>query len=290
LPDRSPDAPQTSRRQAAGHLRRPVHILVMVAVATVLAVGGLAAHPDTAEAARQKVVIVVGPTGSMTSSFKRAANDVAYKAKSLGANVIKVYSPYATWSRVKNYAQGANLFVYLGHGNGWPSPYRPFQTRTKNGLGLNSAAGRGNYNHKYYGEDYVKSGINLARNSVVLLMRLCYASGNSEWGRSAPTKSVAKKRVDNYGAGFLRTGARIVLAETLGKAGYVLNGLFKTNRTMKEIFWSAPNAVRTYRIGPFAATRSPSWARAVMDPNPRIRGTYWRSIIGDLSMRASTWR
>ena len=32
-------------------------------------------------------------------------------------------------------SQGANLFIYLGHGNGWPSPYGPFERYTKDGLG-----------------------------------------------------------------------------------------------------------------------------------------------------------
>jgi hypothetical protein len=262
----------------------------MLSLASVLALGGMAVQPTMAEAATAKVVIVVGPTGSMTSYFKRTANDVAAAAKNYGASVTKIYSPYATWSAVKSKAKGANLFVYLGHGNGWPSPYKPFQTKTKNGLGLNSAAGKGNYNHKYFGESYVKNELRLADNSVVLLMRLCYASGNPEWGKSAPSKSVAKERVDNYGAGFLRTGARVVIAETLGKAGYILRGLFQSNKTMTEIFWSAPNAVKTYRIGPFATSRSPSWAKALMDPNPKIKGTYWRSIVGDLTMKAGAWR
>ncbi len=262
----------------------------MVALATTLAVGGLAVQPQVAEAATPKVVIVVGPTGSLTSSFKRAANEVAAKAKNLGAKVIKIYSPYATWAAVRNKAQGANLFVYLGHGNGWPSPYKPFQTRTKNGLGLNSSAGQGNNNHKYFGESYVKNYIKLAPNSVVLLMRLCYASGNSEWHKSAPKKSTAMARVDNYGSGFLRTGARVVFAEAVGKAYYLLNGLFKSNKTMIEIFWSSKSAVGKYRIGPFASTRSPGWAKAVMDPNPNYRIRYVRSIIGDLTMRAGAWR
>lgn len=270
--------------------RGPVQLVVMAALATALALGGMAVQPQLAQAAAPKVVIIVGPTGSQTSSYKRAANEVAEKARNLGANVVKIYSPYATWGAVKNKAQGANVLFYLGHGNGWPSPYKPFQTRTKNGMGLNATAGNGNNNHKHYGEDYIRSGLRLAANSVVVLMKTCYAAGNSEWGRSAPTKSVAKSRVDNYGAGFLRTGARAVFAEILGKANYILNGLFKTNRTMNEIFWSAPNAVKTYRMGPFASSRSPSWARAVMDPNPNIRGRYWRSVIGELSMRASDWR
>jgi hypothetical protein len=280
-----------SRPQPAQKPRsRFVQLTVMMVVATVLALGGLAVQPQVAEAARPKVVIVVGPTGSLTSSLKRAGNQVASRARDLGARVTKIYSPYATWGAVRNKAQGANLLVYLGHGNGWPSPYKPFQTRTKNGMGLNAAAGRGNNNHKYYGEGPIRNYIKLAKNSVVLLMRLCYASGNPEWGKKPPGKSVAKSRVDNYGAGFLRMGARAVFAEAVGGAGYLLNGLFRSNRTMLEIFWSAPQAVRSYRIGPFGATRSPSWARAVLDPNPRYKIRYVRSVIGDLSMRASAWR
>ena len=267
---------------------RPLRLLVMLSMAVALAMGGMATQPPVTQAAQKKVVLVVGPVGSMTAYYKRESNELAAWATNLGAKVVKVYSPNATWARVKSVAQGANLLVYMGHGNGWPSPYKPFQTRTKNGMGLNSAAGQGNNNTKYWGERYIAAGIHLASNAVVLLQHLCYASGNPEWGRSAPTKSVAKKRVDNYGAGFLRTGARVVLAETLGKAKYVLNGLWGSNKTMSEIFWSAPNRVGTYRIK-FSSERT-SWARAEMDPNPRIKGTYWRSIIGDLSMRASAWR
>ena len=47
----------------------------------------------------------------------------------------------------------------------------------------------------------------------MILNRLCYASGNSEWGSGYPTKATAIKRVDNFGAGFLRTDARAVFAE-----------------------------------------------------------------------------
>lgn len=268
--------------------RRSLHLLTMLAVAVAVAAGGMAVAPQAAEAAQKKVVIVVGPTGSLTSYFKHEANEVAAQAASYGAKVIKVYSPNATWGRVKSVVQGANLLVYLGHGNGWPSPYKPFQKQTKNGMGLNSSAGNGNYNHKYYGEAFIAADIRLATNSAVLLMRLCYASGNPEWGRSAPTKSVAMQRVDNFGAGFLRTGARVVLAETLGKARYALRGLWESDKTMAQIFWSAPNRVGTYKIQ-FRSERT-TWATALMDPNPKIKGTYWRSIIGDLSMTAGAWR
>lgn len=264
---------------------RALRVLGLAMLATSLAVGGLSFGPQPAEAAAKKVVIVVGPVGGNTASFKRSADAAASAARAQGANVTKVYSPNATWARVKAAAKGAHVFVYLGHGNGWPSPYRPFQTRTKNGLGLNSAAGRGNSNHKYFGERFVATELNLAKGAVVILMRLCYASGNSEPGKAAPSKSVAKERVDNYGAGFLKGGASVVFAEGLGSAKYIFQGLFKSNRTMAEIFWSAPHAVRKYRLS-FTGRRS----SGVAQMDPRKPSTYYRSVVGNLSLKASQWR
>jgi len=260
----------------------------MIGLAAALAAGGLAAGPHQTFAAGKKVVIVVGPVGSVTGYFKDTADTIAATAKSYGANVVKVYTPYATWDRVKSAASGANVLIYVGHGNGWPSPYKPFQTYTKDGMGLNAKYGgsSSNSNLKYWGERYV-AGLNLANNSVVILMRLCYASGNSEPGKANPTKDVAKSRVDNYGAGFLRSGARAVFAQGMGSAAYIFKGLYSTNKTIKDIFWSSPDATYSYRLS-FSANRSPSWAHGEMDPYRA--GRYYRSVIGDMSMTAGEWR
>ncbi|HET7677059.1 MAG TPA: hypothetical protein VFK38_04335 [Candidatus Limnocylindrales bacterium] len=259
----------------------------MVALlAALLAVGGLASQPMPVAAATAKVVIVVGPTGSQTAKYIDSARRLAAQARGYGAAVYEIYSPNATWSRVRSVAQGANLFIYLGHGNGWPSPYCCFQPYTKDGLGLNKVAGAGHSNVRYYGEYYLKNYIRLAPDSVVILNRLCYASGNSEWGTADPSLSTARKRVDNYGAGFLRTGARAVFAEAIASTSYVLYGLFRTSRSVSQIFWSAPNAKRTYASS-FSSVRTPG-KRALLDPTYRTK--YWRSVIGDLGMTASTWR
>jgi hypothetical protein len=121
---------------------------------------------------------------------------------------------------------------------------------------------------------------------VVILNRLCYASGDSEWGRANPTRAVAIQRVDNYGAGFWRANAKAVFAEGISSASYVLYGLFKTNKTMADIFWSAPSATRTYSFG-FPSVRSVG-ASVLMDPYAPSR--YYRSVVGVLSMTAATWR
>lgn len=116
-------APSVAQR-AASRLRRAVPVIA----ALVIAVTAIATTPTTpAQAAyAPRVVIVVGPTGGMTSDLLDKARSYAAQARAAyGASVTSVLAPHATWGRVVAAAQGANVFIYLGHGNGWPSPYGP---------------------------------------------------------------------------------------------------------------------------------------------------------------------
>ena len=202
---------QTDGAQRASTSRSVQLTIVAIAIAFAAVLG--ATNPQPAAAAGVKVVVIVGPVESNTANYIKNAKRYAAQARSYGATVVEIYSPNATWARVKAAAQGAKVVIYLGHGNGSPSPYGAFSKYTKDGFGLNASAGHGNSNRKYYGEYYIRTGIKLAANAVVILNRLCYASGNSEWGSANPTKTVAKQRVDNYGAGFLRAGARAIFAD-----------------------------------------------------------------------------
>jgi hypothetical protein len=224
--------------------------------------------------------------GSKTAEYIREGKALATAARNYGASVVEIYSPNATWARVRDAAQGAKLFIYLGHGNGWPSPYGPLRSSSKNGLGLNRSANAGNSNTQYYGESYIAQHIRFAPYAVVILNRLCYASGNSEWGSANPTRTTAIKRVDNYGYGFFKAGAKAVFAEGIGKANYVIYGLFRTTYSMERIFWLAPNKTNRHTIR-FGSARYPG-AKSVMDPYAASR--YYRSLIGSLGMTATTWR
>ncbi|MFL5712790.1 MAG: hypothetical protein ACJ77W_13030 [Chloroflexota bacterium] len=271
-----------AQRASISRPARVIGLAIAIALAGALGV----ANPGPASAAGIKVVVIVGPVGSSTSTYITSAKRYAAQARSYGATVVEIYSPNATWSRVKAAAQGAKVIIYLGHGNGSPSPYGAFSKYTKDGFGLNAAAFRGNSNTKYYGEYYVRTAIKLAPNAVVILNRLCYASGNSEWGRPNPTKTVAKQRVDNFGAGFLRAGARAVFAEGITSASYILSGLFRSTRSMGSIFTSSSNFVGAYDFK-FASSRTPGYTAWMA---PKSIGRYYRSVVGNLTLNASTFR
>jgi hypothetical protein len=276
--------PRNGAQRASLRRLRSVSVGILAALVALTAMS-VAAPP--AQASGQKVVIVVGPVASETSAYKRSARRLADQARSYGANVVEIYSPNATWRRVRRNAAGANVLIYLGHGNGWPSPYKPFSTSTKDGMGLNRRSGQGNNNLRYFGEYYMKQ-LALAPHAVVVLNRLCYASGNSEWGAANPTKRVARKRVDNYGRGFLRAGAQAVFASGITNVGYVLKGLFtaSSSMTMTGLFWSDPNATRSYAFGFTSSHLAGVTAR--MDPYKPHR--YYRSVIGHLSTTVGQWR
>ena len=266
--------------------RRLRTLLVGILAALVL-VAGVAIDAPVTRAAGHKVVIVVGPVGSATKGYRSSARKLADQARSYGAQVVEIYSPNATWGRVRNAAHGANVLIYLGHGNGWPSPYRPFSTRTKDGMGLNRQTHSGNRNLRYYGEYYMAK-LDLAPHAVVVLNRLCYASGDSEWGAPNPTKSVAIKRVDNYGRGFIRAGAQAVFASGITSVGYVLKGLFtgSASMTMGQLFWTDPN--RTHKYNFRFQSKHFAKVNGLMDPYARHR--YYRSVIGVLSRTVGAWR
>ena len=264
---------------------RTLRRAVTATLTALLIVLAIPAAP-VAAASTARVVIVVGPAGSSNAHYREDAEAVAVEARKYTANVVKLTTPTATWSRVKAAAQGASVLVYLGHGNGWPSVYAPFQTLTKDGLGLDPSTGADGTKTVYYGEDYIRNEIRLAPNAVVLLYHLCYASGNTEPGLAQGTVTDARQRVDNYGAGFIGAGARAVFAEghPSHPATDAIRQLFTTNRTMDQVFRAAPSR-NGHVMGPYASQRTPG-LRFLMDPDTTTPSGFYRSVIGDLSLTA----
>ena len=117
----------------------------------------------------------------------------------------------------------------------------------------------------------------------MLLHHLCYAAGNSEPGGAAPSVSVARQRLDNYAAGFLKAGASAVIAD--GHRGPVdyLRALFTTHQTIENLWRTQPNAEGN--VVSFASKRTPG-ATAFSDPETPTSGFY-RSLVGDRTVTTS---
>ena len=242
---------------------------------TLIATLSVAVPSAAAVGSGAKVVIIVGATEGTTASYRRDADEAYATAIQYTANVVKVYSPNATWARVQAAVVGASVVIYLGHGNGWPSPY-PYdpQYTTKDGFGLNKLEGAGDSNRVYYGEPYIST-LQLAPGSVVILNHLCYASGNSESGAAEPTVAVARQRVDNYASAFLKAGAAAVIADGHNDISGYIRDLLTTSQSIESVWAGQPGA--NGNIVSFPSVRTPG-ATAFQDPQTPTSGFY-RSLV-----------
>ena len=219
-------------------------------------------RPASAAAAGPKVAIIVGPVGSLTSTYRSYANEAASAATAAGATVVKAYSPNATWSNVRSAVNGANLIVYFGHGNGYPNPYGSTElTDRTNGWGLNRTTTNGDADNwsttlAYCGEkallgtltgsdgavqrQYCANGpITPAPGFTMVYAQAHYAPGFGErYDESDPltTLSEARARVKNYSTPILRLGGTY-FATAYGDAEDIVTRLLtQPNTTYGDIF------------------------------------------------------
>ena len=119
---------------------------------------GAPAPPPASAATAPKVAVIVGPVSGSTAGYIRDADAAANEALKYTPNVVKVYSPNATWEAAKAAMQGASIVIYMGHGNGFPSPYTTsLAPDRQNGLGVNPTAGVNDSTTKYYGEQFLRN-------------------------------------------------------------------------------------------------------------------------------------
>lgn len=289
-----------SPRPAASARRRDVLrllVVVLAVIALILTSSALNWVTEARAADGPKTAVVVsGPVHNLTERYKDYARDIADAAEAEGMVVRRIFHPRATGYRVKKHANGADLFVYVGHGNGWPSPFPPFQEQTKNGLGLNPGDidKATTSNVRYKGADWLRANIEFAPNAVVILSHLSYASGNASSGMPIPTREVAVERVDNFANGFLGSGARVVWALGWQPGADVVRALHREDATMDAVFMtryrSDVNPLNGWigdDPGYYPSVRVPG-ATVHIDPDPTYG--YLRGVTGDLEFTTTEWR
>ena len=186
-----------------------------IALVSALGVAGPAAAAQTSTA---KVVIIVGATHGATAGYRQNADAAYAEAIKYTSKVTKVYSPNATWSKVKAATARArtssSTSATATAGRARTRTTRPTRRRTASGLNADlNGDGKLSRQREQVLRRAVMAQLGLAPNAIVMLHNLCYASGNSEPGGAAPTTTVARQRIDNYAAGFLKGNAAAVLAD-----------------------------------------------------------------------------
>ncbi len=273
-----------------------VAVLLLSLFALLLTSSALNLVASTRAQSPKRAVIVSGPVHSLTDRYLGYARAMANAAEAQGMEVTRIFHPDATVERVKNHASGADLFIYVGHGNGWPSAYGSLDERTKNGLGLDVSdpAQRSSSTVVYKGADWLRENVEFAPNAVVILSHLSYASGNASSGMPIPSREVAVERVDNFANGFLASGARVVWALGWQPGADVINALWGEDATMDAVFMTRYreevdpiNGWVGTDPGYYDSVRTPG-ARVHIDPHPA--DGYLRGITGDLDFTTTEWR
>jgi flagellar hook assembly protein FlgD len=301
-------------------IARGLALLAVLLVATFVTASANLTAAARAAAVPKKAVVVVGPVGSATTDFKAYGRKIADAAAARGMDVTRIFTPCATWTRVKAAATGADLFAYIGHGSGFPQPGEDpalvdeyEDERNRNGLGLNPTCGTDNTTTKYFGSRVVRENIRFAPNAVVILNHLCYSAGNGEEWHPIPKQALAVTRVDNFAAGFLAAGARVVFALRMQPGENIVNALFTQHKTMDGLFrmrfgsnsdgsWKAyygwvgqyPNlyfdSVRTPGARIHLDPDGPNTGGLTTNPGPRAnKSGYSRAVTGDLGMTTDEW-
>ena len=158
-----------------------------------------------------------------------------------------VYSPNATWANVKAAVAGANIIVWMGHGNGFPNPYSATENTDRvNGWGLNktTTGGDSETNMAYCGERALlgtltgaddatrltycggtaNDGIAPAPGFVMIYAHACYTPGAGE-ARPAAAESVARARVANFAYPPLKLGGGAFFATDYGDEAALVSRL-----------------------------------------------------------------
>ena len=236
-----------------------------------------------AAAAGMKVVIVVGPVGSSTANYIYNAKKLRGAGPLLRRDRVRDLQPQRDVVAGQDRRPGRQRPHLPRPRQRLPEPVRRLPALHEGRAGPQRDATAANI--KYYGEYYIETYIKLAPNAVVhpepALLRLGQlrvgARQPDEVDRDPAGRQLRRRLPAGWRPGRLRRGRSTA-------PSYILSGLFKTTKTIKQIFFSDPARDRRCDFS-FSSVRTPGKVGS-LDPMDPTRTDYYRSVIGDLGMTA----
>ena len=259
-------------------MRRLGSIIAALLIVGLLAPALLVAPVAAAAPAVPKVVIVVGPVGGDHGALPRGGRGPRPPSPaSTRPDVTELYSPERDVAGRQEGPQGREPRRLHGPRQrlAEPVPRQPLPAHPERLRAQPARPARPTTPRISTSGRAASRRVSLAKDAVVLLNHLCYASGLSEPGLAEGTLDQAKQRVDNFAAGFIKAGASAVIAEAYTSPSRYVAAILGSKRSIESLWRSSPTA--NDNAFAFASERSPGYV-AMMDPEHGTSG-FERSIV-----------
>jgi hypothetical protein len=212
-----------------------------------------------------RAVLVVGPAEGNTRTYIAEMNDAAQVLREHGVQVSTFHHPYATWDDVARAAQGADIFIYSGHGVAHDR-----QAKVVGGLALSDGI---------VDPLPTAEGLALRKGAVVLFAHVCYTAGSAAGDRISLRE--AHRRVACYATPFLRYGADAYFAINLCDAMAVVLRRFLRGEPLDAAgFPIAPSARPLKAPGTDTAQVLVGSVENTPSANALDRGSYDVAFVG----------
>jgi hypothetical protein len=172
-----------------------------------------------------KAVLVVGPQEDGTASAIASMDEIAGFFREKGVSVYCFYGEKADWTKIQEAANGANFFIYSGHGTTLGGEGKV------GGLCLTSTISATEMTAK----------LKLHKNAMVLFKSVCYGAGSSASDENEIELNTALTRVTDYARPFFECGAACYYANNLGKGCLSFLKDFFDGKSIKECFTESTN-------------------------------------------------
>lgn len=183
-----------------------------------------------------KAVLVVGPQEEGTGDAIRSMDEIADYLTTKGISVQRFYDTRSEWNKIIASAQGANIFIYSGHGSN---------------MGVKGRVG-GLCLTTMIASEKIVSDLKLHKNALVVFKSVCNGAGSSASDNGDIGVEEAVKRVSDYSTPFFKIGASCYYANNMGNGCLNFFKNFLAGKTIKECFiestktWAHIETERTF--------------------------------------------